>query len=55
MWSGAAFLAVGLAGLVLLPVLWVLWLVLVVFGIAAVPQAFLLRQEERPRRSRRDR
>jgi hypothetical protein len=39
LWSAAAFLAVAVAGLVLAPGLRVLWVVLLVFGIAAVPQA----------------
>jgi hypothetical protein len=39
LWSAAAFLAVAVAGIVLAPGLRVLWIVLLVFGIAAVPQA----------------
>lgn len=40
LWSAAAFLAVGVAGLLLAPGLRFLWVVLLIFGIAAVPQAF---------------
>jgi len=39
LWSAAAFLAVAVAGIALAPGLLVLWVVLLVFGIAAVPQA----------------
>jgi len=39
LWSAAAFLGVALAGLVFAPGLDLLWFVLLVFGIAAVPQA----------------
>jgi hypothetical protein len=39
LWSAAAFLAVAVAGLLLAPGLRLLWVVLLVFGIAAVPQA----------------
>ncbi len=39
LWSAAAFLAAALAGLILAPGLRLLWVVLLVFGIAAVPQA----------------
>lgn len=40
LWSAAAFLAVAVTGLLLLPGLRILWIVLLIFGIAAVPQAF---------------
>jgi hypothetical protein len=40
LWSAAAFLAVAVAGLLFAPGLRLLWVVLLVFGIAAVPQAF---------------
>lgn len=40
LWSAAAFLAVGVVGLLLAPGLLLVWVVLLVFGIAAVPQAF---------------
>ena len=39
LWSAAAFLAVAVAGLLLAPGLRLLWVVLLVFGIAAAPQA----------------
>jgi hypothetical protein len=39
LWSAAAFLAVAVAGLLFAPGLRLLWVVLLVFGIAAVPQA----------------
>jgi hypothetical protein len=39
LWSAAAFLAVSVAGLLFAPGLRLLWVVLLVFGIAAVPQA----------------
>lgn len=39
LWSGAAFLAVAVAGLLFAPGLRLLWVLLLVFGIAAVPQA----------------
>ena len=39
LWSATAFLAVAVAGLVFAPGLRLLWVVLLVFGIAAVPQA----------------
>ena len=39
LWSAAAFLAVAVAGLLFVPGLRLLWVVLLVFGIAAVPQA----------------
>lgn len=39
LWSAAGFLAVAVAGLLFAPGLRLLWVVLLVFGIAAVPQA----------------
>ena len=39
LWSAATFLAVAVAGLFLAPGLRLLWVILLVFGIAAVPQA----------------
>lgn len=39
LWSAAAFLAVAVAGLLFAPGLRLLWVLLLVFGIAAVPQA----------------
>jgi hypothetical protein len=39
LWSATAFLAVAVAGLLFAPGLRLLWVVLLVFGIAAVPQA----------------
>jgi hypothetical protein len=39
LWSAAAFLAVAAAGLLFAPGLRLLWVVLLVLGIAAVPQA----------------
>ena len=39
LWSATAFLGVAVAGLVVAPELRLLWVVLLVFGIAAVPQA----------------
>jgi hypothetical protein len=39
LWSAAASLAVAVAGLLFAPGLGLLWVVLLVFGIAAVPQA----------------
>ncbi len=39
LWSAAAFLAVAVAGLHFAPGLRLLWAVLLVFGVAAVPQA----------------
>lgn len=41
LWSAAAFLAVAVAGLLLAPGLRLLWVVLLIFGVAAVPQALL--------------
>jgi hypothetical protein len=41
LWSAAAFLAVAFSGLIFAPGLRLLWVVLLVFGIAAVPQALL--------------
>jgi purine-cytosine permease-like protein len=40
LWSAAAFLAVAVTGLLVVPGLRFLWIVLLIFGIAAVPQAF---------------
>jgi hypothetical protein len=42
LWSAAAFLAAAVAGLLFAPGLALLWVVLLIFGIAAVPQALLL-------------
>jgi hypothetical protein len=39
LWSATAFLAVAVAGLLIAPGLRLLWVVLLVFGVAAVPQA----------------
>jgi hypothetical protein len=39
LWTATAFLAVAVAGLLFAPELRLLWVVLLVFGIAAVPQA----------------
>jgi hypothetical protein len=39
LWSAAAFLAVAVAGLLFAPGLGLLWVALLVFGVAAVPQA----------------
>jgi len=39
LWAATVFLAVAVAGLLLAPGLRLLWVVLLVFGIAAVPQA----------------
>jgi len=39
LWSATAFLAVAVAGLLFAPGLRLLWVVLLVFGVAAVPQA----------------
>jgi hypothetical protein len=39
LWSAAAFLAVAVAGLLFAPGLRLLWVVLLVLGIAAIPQA----------------
>ena len=38
LWSAAALLAVAVAGLLFAPGLRLLWVVLLVFGVAAVPQ-----------------
>jgi Flp pilus assembly protein TadB len=40
LWSATAFLAVAIAGFWFAPGLRLLWVVIVVFGVAAVPQAF---------------
>jgi hypothetical protein len=39
LWSAVAFLAVAVAGLLFAPGFRLLWVVVLVFGIAAVPQA----------------
>ncbi len=40
LWVAAAFVGLAVAGLAIAPSLRLLWLMLLVFGIAAVPQAF---------------
>jgi Flp pilus assembly protein TadB len=52
-WAGAALAALALIGLALAPSLRVLWVVLLVFAIAAVPQALATtRRQKRERASR---
>jgi Flp pilus assembly protein TadB len=40
LWTGAALVAIAVAGVLLAPGLRLVWFVIFVFGIAAVPQAF---------------
>ena len=40
LWAATVFLAVAVAGFLFAPGLRLLWVVVLVFGIAAVPQAF---------------
>lgn len=55
-WAGAALAAVGLLGLIYVPSLLLVWITMLVFAVAAVPQAlFAVRQargRERERESR---
>jgi hypothetical protein len=47
LWIGAAFVAVAVIGLAFARELLVLWVVLLVFGVAAVPQTLRMRAGER--------
>lgn len=40
LWSAAAFISLGVAGFALVPGLRLVWVIVIVFGVAAVPQAF---------------
>jgi fatty acid desaturase len=41
LWTAVAFAAVALAGLLFFPGAWVVWITLLVFGVAAIPQAIV--------------
>jgi len=43
LWTDSSFVAVAVIGLALVPALTLVWSLVLVFGIAAVPQAFLRR------------
>jgi hypothetical protein len=53
-WAGAALAAIAVFGLLYAPGLLVLWIVLLVFAVAAIPQALLAGRLE-SRRERRGR
>jgi hypothetical protein len=40
LWSAAAFVGVGVAGFAFAPGLTLVWAIVLLFGIAAIPQAF---------------
>ncbi len=46
-WAGVALAAITVLGLLFAPGLLLIWIVLLVFAIAAVPQAFLIGRRER--------
>jgi hypothetical protein len=53
-WVGAALAGLALVGLIVAPSAKLVWIAMLVFAIAAVPQAYLLsRRNERPDRERR--
>jgi hypothetical protein len=53
LWGGALLAAAALVGHLLAPGANILWLVLLFFGVASVPQAFVRRSGKQPRRDRR--
>jgi hypothetical protein len=55
-WAGVALAAIGLLGLIYAPSLRLVWIVMLVFAVAAVPQAlFAMRGGQRRGRNRRRR
>ena len=55
LWGGALFAAAALVGHLLAPGADIVWLLLLIFAVAAVPQAFIRRSGNRVRRDRRRR